>query len=241
MLISVFELAQDWGIRPSGVVHVGAHLGEEAKDYETFGWLPVTWIEAQPKLASRLKSTLTDPVHHVIEAAVWDKDDIKLKFHVASNSQSSSLLDFGSHSHSYPDILFVDEIEVSTKRLDSLIDFDDMPNLMNLDIQGVELPAIRSLGKLIEKVDFIFTEVNRKEVYKECTQISELDNYLLDKGFTRIVTRWFIKEGWGDALYVRKEKMTKRKPRQILYANMRQLHFYLRQGAGIIKRLLNRI
>jgi FkbM family methyltransferase len=241
MLITVAELVSDWGINPNGVIHVGAHLGEEAKDYELSGWLPVTWIEAQPILVSQLQSILIAPLHRVIEGAVWEIDDLKMKFHVASNSQSSSLLDFGSHSQSHPDILYVDEIEVTTKRIDSIIEFGDMPNFLNLDIQGVELPAIKSLGKLIDKVDFIFTEVNRKEVYKDCTQVSDLDNYLSQQGFSRELTRWIMTEGWGDALYIRTRKILKRNLHQILRSHLRQLYFYLRQCASFIKRLLFRI
>ena len=241
MLISVFELSLDWDINPNGVVHVGAHLGEEAQDYEFFGWLPVTWIEAQPQLVTHLKSVLPEPSHYVIEGAVWDKDDIKMKFHVASNSQSSSLLDFGSHSQSHPDILYVDEIEVRTKRIDSLIEFENMPNFVNIDIQGVELPAMKGFGKLIEKVDYILTEVNRKEVYKDCTRVSDLDLYLLQKGFSREVTRWYIKEGWGDALYVRKEKKIRREFKQIVRSKVRQFCFYAPQSPGLLKMLLLRI
>ena len=203
MLITVKELSQNWGVRPTGVVHVGAHLAEEAPDYEKFGWTPVIWVEAQPELANRLKQNLDSVDHKVIEAAVWDEDEIKLQLNIASNSQSSSLLDFGTHSNSYPSIVNVGKVEVITKRLDSLISVSDMPNFINLDIQGVELNAIKSLGRLINNLDYIFVEVNRKKVYIDCTQVSELDEFILYHGFKRRNTRWYILQGWGDALYVR--------------------------------------
>ena len=46
MYITVSELSKYWNIAPTGVLHVGAHLGEEASDYEKFGWAPVIWVEA---------------------------------------------------------------------------------------------------------------------------------------------------------------------------------------------------
>ena len=72
-------------------------MGEEAEEYEKYGWLPVIWIEAQPKLARLLKESLNPKKHRVIEAAIWNQDNEKLFLHVASNSMSSSLLEFGSH------------------------------------------------------------------------------------------------------------------------------------------------
>lgn len=235
MLISVSELLKNWDVKPSGVLHVGAHLGEEAEDYEKFLWLPVIWVEAQPSLVKQLQSKLQFPNHKVINAAVWNLDNVSLKLHVASNSMSSSLLDFGSHSDSYPDITYVDEIEVLTKRLDSLIAPSDMPNFLNIDIQGAELAAIQSLGKLIDNLDYIFVEVNRREVYKECTKVNELDLHLASEGFKRVTTRWFLKQGWGDALYVRKDKIRKRTILQILQSKSKNFIFYAKQIEILVK------
>ena len=203
MFIPVRELHYTWKIRPTGVVHVGAHLAEEATEYEKFGWQPIIWVEAQPILVQALKSNLDSSKHKVIEAAVWEENDVALKLHIASNSQSTSLLNFGNHSDSYPDITFVSEIDVSTKRLDSLIKPGEMPNFINLDIQGVELSAIKGLGSLLDAVDYIYTEVNKTEVYEGCTLVKDLDRFLESKGFKRSTTRWLVKEDWGDALYIR--------------------------------------
>ncbi len=196
MLFTVSELNRNWGIKPNGVLHVGAHLGEEATEYELFGWQPVVWIEAQPNLAEELKSKLDPTFNCVIEAAVWHTNKVRLKLHVASNSMSSSLLDFGSHSESYPEITYVDEVEVLTKRIDSIIGPDKMPNFVNLDIQGAELPAIKGLGKLLGQVDYIFVEVNRREVYKNCTIVGDLDLFLSENDFKRVTTRWYLRQGW---------------------------------------------
>lgn len=241
MLITVEELSKFWGVSPTGVVHVGAHLAEEALDYEKFRWVPVIWVEAQPKLANQLKKNLDPKNHTVFEAAVWNENGIKLNLNIASNSQSSSLLDFGTHSNSYPNIINVGKIEVITKRLDSLISSSDMPNLINLDIQGVELLALKSLGNLIKNVDYIYVEVNRKRVYVDCTQITELDEFLLSHGFKRRTTRWYILQGWGDALYVRIGKDSNIGLLQVIQIYYRNAFFYLKQAGGIFRSLLLRI
>jgi FkbM family methyltransferase len=203
LLIPVSELVTDFNLQVTGVLHVGAHLAEESSEYLRFNWTPVIWIEAQESLAKMLKQTLDPKMNRVIEAAVLDEDNIKLPLHISSNSQSTSLLEFGTHIKNYPNIEITNQVFVSTKRLDSLIEKSEMPNFINLDIQGVELKALQGLGNLLDEVKYLYTEVNRLEVYKNCTLIKELDNFLKSKGFKRIATRWHWIEGWGDALYVR--------------------------------------
>lgn len=238
MFITVAQLSRYWKIAPSGVLHVGAHLAEEALDYEKYNWTPVIWIEAQPNLAQELNLRLDVKKHKVIEAAIWGEDGVPLKLHVASNSQSTSLLNFGTHADSYPDITFVSEIEVITKRLDSIIKPDEMPNFINLDIQGVELPAIKSLGKLLLSVDYIYAEVNKVEVYEGCTLVKDLDHYLLVNGFKRATTRWYLKEGWGDALYIRNSKIRVHSlPKRFTYLFF-TFKFYARQFASTCKRII---
>jgi FkbM family methyltransferase len=150
-----------------------------------------------------LKETLDPTRNSIFEAVIWDVDNELKKFGVASNSQSSSLLEFDTHSESYPDIKMVEYREIRTVRLDSLLVGETIGNFLNLDIQGAELPAIKSLGVRIQEIDFIYTEVNRKELYEKCTRVEELDIYLSDLGFLRKATRWYAREGWGDALYIR--------------------------------------
>jgi FkbM family methyltransferase len=229
MLVPLSELNKIWNVSPNGVVHVGAHLGEEATEYEKYQWLPVIWIEAQPSLVSRLKESLNSSNHTVIEAAIWEEEGVKLNLNIASNSHSSSLLNFGTHSDSYPNVHVESQLEVVTKRLDSLINFEKMPNFINLDIQGVELPAIKSLGKLIQKLDYIYTEVNRKEVYLDCTLVKNLDLYLQNFGFSRKITRWYITQGWGDALYVRDDVHIRRNFKQFVDSYVIQMQFYCSQ------------
>ena len=238
MYITVPELSKYWNIAPTGVLHVGAHLGEEASEYEKFGWSPVIWVEAQPRLVEILNSKLDTSKNKVIEAAVWEEDGVPLKLHVASNSQSTSLLNFGSHADSYPDITFTSEIDVVTKRLDSIIKPNEMPNFINLDIQGVELSAVKSLGSLLEAVDYIYTEVNKEEVYEGCTLVKDLDGYLLVKGFRRVTTRWYLKEGWGDALYIRETVVNDRTTRQNISICFRLIWFYSLQLLSLCKQKL---
>lgn len=189
-------------------MHIGAHLAEERKSYDLFGNVFTIWIEAQPHLCAKLRMDLDPQLNRVIEAAIWNVNEVPLKLHISSNSQSSSLLEPGTHIEDYPGISFETEIEVRTKRVDSLISIEEMPNFINIDIQGAESQAIESFGENIQNVKYFFVEVNKREVYKGCILVNDLDRQLSTLGFKRITTRWVYKKGWGDALYIRKESLS---------------------------------
>jgi FkbM family methyltransferase len=203
MLFPVETLANVWQIKPTGVLHVGAHEAEELNEYRKFGWGKVIWVEAQPNLADKLKSTLNRDENLVIEAAVWNKTGIKFDLKITSNSQSTSLLNFGSLKTKYPEISLVDTVEVISVRLDDILTQENEFNFVNLDIQGVELEALQGMGVFLDKVEWIYSEVNKEQVYESCATVDDIDVFLLDRGFERIATRWVHGKGWGDALYVR--------------------------------------
>lgn len=209
MLIPIKDLVHIWKVKPDSVLHVGAHMAEEESEYRKHAWGPVTWIEAQPQLASELKEKL-DPINNlVIEAAVWEKSGIEFDLKIASNSQSTSLLDFGTHSKTYPDITYVDNIKVKTVTLEEILPKNIHLDFMNLDIQGAELQALKGIGPRLTRVRWIYSEINSEEVYKSCTTLPELEAFLQDRGFIRLCTKWDHCKTWGDALFGRKEDYTK--------------------------------
>lgn len=204
MLFPVKILSSVWNINPIGVLHVGAHNAEESEDYRTFQWGKVFWIEAQEDLVNSIRKRLDPEVNTVIQATVWSESGVEMVFNVASNTQSSSLLNFGSHELDYPDITVTSSLKVTTETLESVIPSGAKFDFINLDIQGVELEALKGLGKYFDQINWIYTEVNKEDVYRDCSKVKDIDEYLEGKGFKRIATRWIRGQGWGDALYVRK-------------------------------------
>jgi len=205
MLISPKELHSYWNVSPKGVVHVGAHLAEEAHDYLDLGWhrgSGILWIEAQSKLVDFLSTKLNPTIHRLVSGAAWNTNGELKTLVLTSNSESSSLFELGSHKESYPDIVEVDQVSVRTIRLDSIIRPDESFDFLNLDIQGAELPAIQGLGELISDFKYIYAEVNREELYLGCTQLHELEDYLKQRSFVRVRTLW-TKANWGDAFWIR--------------------------------------
>jgi hypothetical protein len=75
---------------------------------------------------------------------------------------------------------------------------------LNLDIQGVELRAIKSCGEYLDNIKYIYTEVNSGEVYERNDLIEGIDEFLTGKGFSRVETSMTQYE-WGDAFYIKKD------------------------------------
>jgi FkbM family methyltransferase len=239
MLISFKELTLLWHIKPNGVLHVGAHEAEEASDYTKHNWLPVTWVEAQPRLIEILSKKLDPSSNVVLNAAVWDESGLVRQLNVTTNSQSTSLLELGTHSQDYPQITVSEVIQVTTTRLDDLIEIGHFPNFINLDIQGVELQALRSLGVSITEIDVVYTEVNKQEVYVGCANYADLKNFLSTAGFEEAAIRWVPGKGWGDALFLRKGKFGDIRLRSAV-SRILSIKFYGREYISLIKSKLQK-
>jgi FkbM family methyltransferase len=203
MLFTPRELSSLWRIHPKGIIHVGAHQAEESHLYIREEWGNIIWIEAQENLATELRTRLHPPIHTVISAAIWDQSGVELNLHVASNSQSSSLLNFGVDSKENSNIRMISETPVVTSRLDQILENVNEADFINLDIQGAELRALIGLGDKISEINFIYLEVNSKQVYENCSLITEIDEYLYKKHFKRVGVRWRLFRNWGDAIYVK--------------------------------------
>lgn len=201
------EFVQLHNLRAEGVLHVGAHKAEEVNEYVANGLAResrIIWVEAQPDLAQELTATLDPSQNKVYCGVAWDVTGEKLTFNVTSKTASSSLFNLAEHRNLYPDIEIIEKIEITTIRLDELLDRDDKFDFLILDIQGAESRALKGLGDRLNGVNWIYTEVSKRELYEGATLFLELEEQLRDRGFVRVFTAWDRRAGWGDALYARK-------------------------------------
>ena len=202
MLISLNELVKKYNINFKGILHVGAHECEELNDYLTY--LPIykiLWIEALPDKVALCKQKYPNVL---IENAIVSDLVEKVRFNISNNGQSSSILDFGLHSHFHPHVHYIGYYEKETILLkDVLPKYNIDYNFLNFDIQGAELKALKGMEEYLNKVDYLYTEVNSDYVYKGCALVTDLDEYLLKFGLHRVETKW-TEFKWGDAFYIRK-------------------------------------
>jgi FkbM family methyltransferase len=202
MLIPLHTLVEKYGVKFQGILHVGAHECEELNDYERYiSRDKILWIEALPDKVEFSKNKYANL--NIENAVVSDKIEM-VKFNVSNNGQSSSMLEFGLHSQYHPQVYYTNSFECETKLLkDILPKYNINFNFLNFDIQGAELKALKGMEEFLPMVDYLYTEVNSNQVYKDCAVISELDEYLKKFGLFRVETNMTPFE-WGDAFYIRK-------------------------------------
>jgi len=122
MLIDFRKLFPKYGIKPKGVLHVGANVGEEAPVYDQLGIKKVVWIEGHFETHLKLSNNIQRyPDHIALLAVISDTDDQPVIFHVSNNgSQSSSILELGTHKIAHPDVHYVQDLALTTRRTDTL-------------------------------------------------------------------------------------------------------------------------
>jgi len=184
------------------VLHVGAHLAEEFDLYRQEGFGRTLWVEAQHELIPKIRETIAGSDDVVYQAAVWSETGKTMTLQITNNGQSTSLYQLAEHLTAYPTILPVEDRAVPTTRLDDLIPAEESFDFVNLDIQGAELEALRSMGTRITSIKWIYSEVNQRMLYKNIPLVGELDDFLAAYNFRRVATVW-TGFGWGDALYSR--------------------------------------
>ena len=194
----------------TGVLHLGAHYAEELEGYESCGIDRVIWVEANTTLAVNLHNrTINSVGSSIILAAACDKDSELIELNVASNLESSSILDLEEHAIEYPDIKYVGKINTWAFTVDTMLKkkgYDrKLFNFANIDIQGAELLALKGMHEQLSYLDYVYLEVNEKHLYKDCALMPEIDSFLKPYGFERELTE-ITEYGWGDAFYVRKNE-----------------------------------
>ena len=208
MLISFSELINKHNVRPNNIIHIGAHYGEEAKDYYENGVQSSLWIEANPFVLEYLKSELSKYPHaYFIEACLSDEDYKLINFNISNNEQSSSMLDLAYHKTVHPEVNYVQSIQLTTRTLNSLLEESAIPydhfDFLNADIQGAELLMLQGATRILPYLKCLYIEVNKLELYKGCALIEDLDSFLSQYNFKRVETAWCGDFGWGDAVYLK--------------------------------------
>lgn len=205
MLIPFHDIIRKYG-KPKGVIHIGAHLLEERKDYISANLDNTIWIEANSELYKIVTRQISE-TEMILNYAVSDISNEIVTLYCTNNSQSSSILPLGLHKTYYPHITISHTQNIVTQRMDDIISKYSINlenyNFINVDIQGVELKALRGFGDLLSRIDFVYTEVNREYLYENCDLINDMDDYLLNFNFVREQTAW-TDSGWGDALYIKR-------------------------------------
>jgi FkbM family methyltransferase len=202
MLLDLVKLKEKYGLKIKGILHIGAHFGQEYSIYEELNIKDVMFFEPLPHTFETLKRNVGDRAVLVNTALGNTVGEIEMNVETVNQGQSSSILEPIIHLQQYPHIKFTDKVMVNITKLDTFIEDRGKYNFINIDVQGYELEVFKGGSEYLNHIDYVMTEVNRDEVYKGCPRIEELDEYLGTYGFERVESTW---DGgtWGDAFYIK--------------------------------------
>lgn len=204
MLLDLISLIEKHKMNITGVLHIGAHFGEENNVYNKLNIKKRVFFEPLSSNYNILKNNLGEKFPLLQVALGNENKKITMNVETANNGQSSSILKPVLHLSQYPHIQFNSTEEVDMCRLDDLKLPLDGFNFINIDVQGYELEVFRGAEKTLNQVDYIMSEINRDEVYENCARIEQLKEFLLPYGFELVEETW-VGGTWGDGLFIKKK------------------------------------
>jgi FkbM family methyltransferase len=174
----------------SGILHIGAHVGQEAAAYFKQE-KPAIFVEPDPNTYEILTKNIK-PFNKNQKSYMWllGDEEHEVPFHVASNEgQSSSIFQFNSE-HSFRDVQTSNIITKQMTRLDLKFTQSELQeyDYWVIDVQGAELQVLKGAGDLIKGCKFLFVETSTEEFYQGGTLWPALKEFLEKSGFIYLVT-----------------------------------------------------
>jgi FkbM family methyltransferase len=202
MLLNFSHLHKKYNMNISGIIHIGGHYGEEILEYVNNGILKIVVFEPLSKNFQILHENIKDVNANIIghQIALGSKKGIATMNLSSNDAQSSSILNPKEHLTLHPNVTFNGTEEVGVRTLDSF-KYKNY-NFLNMDVQGYELEVLKGSKKTLERIDYVYCEVNRGEVYENNAMVDDVDDFLSNYNFSRVETDWTGKL-WGDALYIK--------------------------------------
>lgn len=189
-----------------GIIHIGAHIAEEYESYMSIGCSKIIWVEANSELVISLRDRFKDnEAVQIIEAVIFDKEaDMTFKIH--NDTHTSSLLEMEKIAENHPELYVEDIKKIKTITLDQLtvnhsINMNEY-NMLVVDVQGVELQALKGAVNNLMHFDYILTEVETWELYKGAKNYDKIKDWVSSQGF-KVIDEHIRHWGWGDILFKR--------------------------------------
>lgn len=205
MILSFANMVKKYDMNINGIIHIGAHRGQEIEEYVEEGIQDIIMFEPIGLNFTILEKRMADVNANITAYQVaLGNEEKNITMYLSDNDLiSSSVLKPKVHLQLHPGVGFPGTEEVEMKRLDSFFDQTKNFNFINMDVQGYELEVLKGGIKTLKHVDYVYCEINRDELYEGNAFVEDLDEFLSDYNMERVETDW-AGTLWGDALYVRK-------------------------------------
>jgi FkbM family methyltransferase len=213
-ILDLTKIISTENIKIRGIIHVGAHYGEQHSIYKNWEVNRVIYFEPIKGTFETLSKRITDAELYNFALGNQSK---AVEMYVERQSQlgldacgMSSVLtpisDISSHFNT-------EKQKVEMRRLDEF-NFTDC-NFLNIDTQGYELEVLKGSENTLNYIDCILIEVWRNNTtspiqYKGAPVIEEITNFLENHGFILHQVDW-AGGCWGDAFYKKQNLHKKEK------------------------------
>lgn len=211
-------------LRGMTIVHVGAHQGQEAAEYDAWGAAKVIWIEADPAqlpgLETAIKQVEAQPrslfarifgapktKHQIINALVGDTDGADTEFYLFSNDGASNSI-FTKHPDVSENMDWLNEtgevLRLKMRTLDALLLENGIPlesiDFLALDIQGAELLCLKGAAQILKNLHYMEVEISKERFYDGGVLLDELEPWLNARGF---YCKTWLRRNFMNAVFVR--------------------------------------
>lgn len=202
--------------KPKGVIHVGANDGEEFVYYKSMGIKNLCGFEPLKKPFKQFQIDHPDVLKFQLG---WGAASGRYGINVTENDKASSILsvvDIEGDWREHP--VFKDwnmgQWPVVGKEIIEVVEYGkwmkkEQPynpedyNFLNMDIQGMELIALRGMGKQLDYFDALVIECSEEPVYVGEEPATEVVDWLKGKGFIQASPLKLH----GDILFLREDKL----------------------------------
>jgi FkbM family methyltransferase len=207
------------GIPKRGIIHIGAHQGEEVAYYLELGFESIILIEANPKwyryLVDKFKDNSRIKIYSVAISDTIGEMDFYIHTSQSGSTEPASLLKMKEFNNIVKSLRTTETIKVQVLTLDHFLTSNGLSpqayNFINVDVQGAEMMAFKGASTTLKTTDVIISEINLVELYEHATLENELVQYLQQRGFekTNVIYHTLYDEkgtfpAWGECLFIKK-------------------------------------
>ena len=199
------------------IFELGAHEGYDAIKLHKWYQRPVYAFECHPDSIKNIKTNCKYyPQVRLVEKAVADITG-EIPFFCSYWTADSSIYRFQlstlkrNNRSNWPKVKHMyesqHEITVQATRLDEWCAENGINHidLLCIDIQGATLPALKGLGAMLDRVKYIITEVEYRQVYQGEPVFPDIHKFMTNRGFRCYFQKNSRSAVSSDVLFVRQD------------------------------------
>lgn len=189
------------------ILEAGAHVGlDTVKLAAAWPTGEIHAFEPVPAIFDQLKTRVHGLKNVKCYRLAVGRENGSAKIHVSGGESdgSSSLLKPKDHLTLHPEVSFTKPITIKVTSIDSWAKARGIAavDFLWLDLQGLELAALKGATHVLKKVSAIHAEVNLVEVYENVPLYAELRSWLEKRGF-KVAFEAIDWDDGGNVLFVR--------------------------------------